>query len=324
MDDLPRRLVLFVHIGSIPIVVGLIGRDALVEVRDGGEVLQVEELFFDGPVDGFDVAVVAPGPDGDSFMDTVKSLNGFLEAVSGLILSPTADEFGAVVGLDFHALQRDTTVPQMVQEDLGEQAGVVGGLFVGIGQEHHSGADFAGGVLVFWQSKGLHLGPVVGDIPEFFGIDGQLPEELPVLLDLGQVLLFLVLFSPFMDQAEVFQDPADGLMGTGQLMFEDQPSGPHEGESFSQANDLLFQGPGDLVGTEFGDPGQFVESGQTVFTVTSEPFSDGPWGGMEGPGGGLDALLSGEKDQAEAKIELVSGLFHAYNLFSKAERFCDH
>jgi len=104
-------------------------------------------------------------------------------------------------------------------------------------------------------------------------------------------------------------------------MLEDQPSGAHEGKSLSQADDLLFQGSGDLMGAGFGDAGQIVEPGQTVLSVPSEPFPDGLGGGPEGPCGGFDALLTGEPDQTEAKIELVGGLFHAYNLFSKAEGF---
>jgi len=295
-----------------------------VEVPDGGEVLQVEEFGFDGSVDGFDIAVVAPGPDGDSFVDGSETLDGFLEAIAGAILPVAADEFGAVVGLDFDPLQVNPTGLQMVQEEVGEQAGVVGGFFPGIGQEHHAGADFPGGELDVGQAQGLHLGPVMGDILEVFGIDGQLPKELPVLFDFGQVFLFLMLLSSFLNQSIVLQDATDGLMGTGQRVFEDQPPGSHEGESFSQADNLLFQGTGDLMGTGFGDAGQFVESGQAVLVVPAEPFSDGPGGGVEGPGGGLDAFLAGEPDQAEAKIELVSGLFHAYNLFSKAEGFCDH
>jgi hypothetical protein len=98
-------LVVFIHVGSDPIVVGLIGGHPLVEVSEGDEVLQVEEFGFDGGVDGLDIAVVAPGPDGDSFVDGSEPLDGLFESIPGTILPVAADEFGTVVGLDLHALE---------------------------------------------------------------------------------------------------------------------------------------------------------------------------------------------------------------------------
>ena len=64
----------------------------------------------------------------------------------------------------------------MVAEDLNKQTGIRGGLLIGIGQEHQPAANFSGGELVFGQLQGFHLGPVMGDILQILGIDGNLAQ----------------------------------------------------------------------------------------------------------------------------------------------------
>jgi len=73
------------------------------EVFEAGKVFEIKELPFNGTVDGFNVAVIAPGPIGNPFVATAESLYGFLEAIPRAVLTIAADEFRAVVGLAFQA-----------------------------------------------------------------------------------------------------------------------------------------------------------------------------------------------------------------------------
>ena len=232
-DDLPRREIVFVHIGSQEVVPGLVGADALVEVSEVLEVFKVEELVFDGAVDGFYIAVVAPGLDGDPFMDGFEPLDSGAEAIAFAVLSCASDELCAVVGLEADALGIDPAVSKMLADDGSEETGIDGGLFACIAQEHQAGAYLASGELVFGQIQGLHLRPVMRDVLKIFGIDGELAQEFPSFFDLSKGGLSFVLLEPFGGQSMLFEDTADGLVAWGQSVHELQTFCAHEGIFFA-------------------------------------------------------------------------------------------
>jgi len=62
------------------------------EISDTLEVLQVIKLIFNRSMYRLDIAVIAPGSDGDSFVSAAKRLDGLFEAVTGSILSEAAYE----------------------------------------------------------------------------------------------------------------------------------------------------------------------------------------------------------------------------------------
>jgi len=69
MHDLPGGLILFIHIHPDEVIVSLVRRNPLMEIFETGEILKIKEFFFDSTVDGFNVAVIAPCPIGNAFMD---------------------------------------------------------------------------------------------------------------------------------------------------------------------------------------------------------------------------------------------------------------
>ena len=294
------------------------------EVSNGREVFQVKKLLLDRPVHGLDIAVITPGFDRDTFVPGPESLHDGSKPIPRFILSKAADELRAVIGLNFQFPHVDAAGLQMAAQKPGKQTGIVSGFLVGIGQEHHAAADLTGGKLIARQAQGLPLRPVMGDIDQVLGIYRKLSKQLPVPFDMGQVLFLLVLFSSFLDQAIVFEDPADGLMGARQAVLSDQPTGPHEGISCSQGYDLPLEGGRDLVRTGFGNPWQFLQTGQTFLPEAAQPLADGLRRGLKRPGGRLDAVLLGESDHPQAQFKLVSFVFHAYNLFIESKRFTEH
>lgn len=56
------------------------------------EILDVIELILNGPVNGLDVTVVAPGPHWNSFVLATETFNGFLKAIPGPVLPEAAYE----------------------------------------------------------------------------------------------------------------------------------------------------------------------------------------------------------------------------------------
>jgi hypothetical protein len=69
MDDLPGGLILFIHIHPDEVIVSLIGSNPLMKVFEAGKVFEIKKLQFNGTVNGLDIAVIAPGPIGNAFMD---------------------------------------------------------------------------------------------------------------------------------------------------------------------------------------------------------------------------------------------------------------
>ena len=62
------------------------------EVFDGLKIFDIEELFFNGIVYGFDIAVVAPSFYRDSLMDGLEALNYFFKTIPCFVLPVAADE----------------------------------------------------------------------------------------------------------------------------------------------------------------------------------------------------------------------------------------
>ena len=294
------------------------------KIPNRGKGFQVKELLFNRSVYRLHIAVVAPGPIGDAFVGGAESFHRGAKPIPRFILPIAADELRAVIGLEFQGLQIDSAGLQVVGQQPGKQTGVVGGFLLGIGQEHHAAADFAGGKLVPRQPEGLPLRPGMGNIRQVLGIHRNLSKQPPAAFDAGQVFFLLMRFSSFLDQPMVPQHPADRLMGTGQTMLVHQPTSPHKGISFSQGHDPAFEGGRDLVGTGFGDSRQFLQAGQAFLPVAVQPLANSFGGGLEGPGGRLDSLLQGESDQTQPQFKLVSSVLHPYNLFRESKWFTVH
>jgi len=123
--------VVFVHVGSQQIIPGLIGSNTLMKILQAGKIFQIVELIFDSTMNGLHVAVVAPGLDGNAFVNGSQASHGLFEAVAGAVLAGAADELRAVVGLELQGFKVDPAGFQVTGDDPGEQAGVGRGFFLG-------------------------------------------------------------------------------------------------------------------------------------------------------------------------------------------------
>jgi len=151
----------------------------------------------------------------------------------------------------------------------------------------------------------------MGDILQFLGIDGKLSQELPMPFYVPQVLFAFLFLISFFDQIVFPQDPANGFMGTGQVVFPFQGFGPHKGILFPQPHHLLFEGWRSFMGAMEGDPRQFVQAAQAFLAVAGEPFPHGLSRGAERPGGGFDSLRPGIADHFQPQIEFIRLMFHS-------------
>jgi len=151
----------------------------------------------------------------------------------------------------------------------------------------------------------LHLGPILGDIVEVFGVGRDLLEQRPGFFECGQVLFLLVLATAAMNQAVVAQDALDGGVTQGQVPFALQAAGTESGQLTTQRDHPRGPFAPDLVGAGVGGARDFLQALQALRLIASSPLAHGRDGGEEGAGGGLDPVLTGMRDQAEAVIKSV-------------------
>src|SRR5260370_3929989 len=119
--------------------------------------------------------------------------------MTGAIMA--ADELGTVVGLPDQIAQRDAATIEVLLNAGGEDGTGGGGTALGKGPEQQAAAHFAGGVFDRREIEDLGLGPVAGDIVEVLGIGGDMLEDPPKGLDLGEVLFGLIFALAVLKQA---------------------------------------------------------------------------------------------------------------------------
>jgi len=105
------------------------------KILDMGKVFQVEKFGFNGRVYRLDITVIAPGARRDPFMHRSESGDDRFDSVSGSVSPVAANKFRAIIRLCFHAFQLDSTVFQMLTNNLSKQAGIVRTFFIGIAQK---------------------------------------------------------------------------------------------------------------------------------------------------------------------------------------------
>lgn len=85
LNDLPRRETSLVRVGASQVEVELIERGFGEELRAAAEGLQVVELVFDQPVDGFDVARIGVSGGRDAIMLGAEVSDGGREVAVGTV-----------------------------------------------------------------------------------------------------------------------------------------------------------------------------------------------------------------------------------------------
>jgi hypothetical protein len=85
VNDLPRRETSLVRVGASQVEVELIERGFGEELRAAAEGLQVIELVFDQPVDGFDVALIGVSGGRDAIVLGAEVSDGGREVAAGTV-----------------------------------------------------------------------------------------------------------------------------------------------------------------------------------------------------------------------------------------------
>ena len=151
---------------------------------------------------------------------------------------------------------------QVYRQLFGQKGGVAFGQFIGIAGEAGAGDGFADGVLETGQVEVGHLRPIMRNILEIFGVDGELAEEFPVAFDRAQLFFGGGFLFPRPYQLMRSKDAGDGVMAAGQSKFPLETFGAEAGLA-AELDDLAFQPPGDLVGRPFGAATAFHQGGQS-------------------------------------------------------------
>lgn len=198
----------------------------------------------------------------------------------------------------------------MVDEDLGEEGGVLEAAFVGEAEELDAGDDLTGGVLKARQAKASHLRPVFWDVREVFGVDIDLLEEPPLGLEGSEVVFGLMFFSFNPYQVFLAPDSADGLERDGQTEVPFDPLGAEGRQASFEFDGFLSLGRVDFSGRVLGGA---ALRGQALFGAwlpAAEPLAHGLGGGFKGSCGWFDAVLRGKADQTIAEFDGVFTLRH--------------
>ena len=170
------------------------------------------------------------------------------------------------------------------------------------------------------QFEALHLGPVVGDVEEGFGVGLDSLKGLVAGLYLSQVVFLLAFLSSLFRQAVLADDARDGSQGglEAKVLFE--PLGAEVGLP-PCLEDLFFMMGGGFVGTGFGSPRKFLEARGALLLESSEPEPHGVPGAGEVPGRGADAACPGKlADFEPEEIFVVFGADHLVIWKSRQDR----
>lgn len=183
VDDLPWRLALLVRVRACEVEPELVGEGFVEEVGEAAEGLDLVELVLDEAVSGLDVGLVGVGAGRDGVVSGAGVLDGPGEGAVVLGV-PGADELRAVVGLEAATVELDAAGGEVLGEPFDPEGRVSQGAFEGVGEELRAADDITGGVLHEGQTMPLDLRPQLGDVVEVLGVDVDLLEQLPPLLDL--------------------------------------------------------------------------------------------------------------------------------------------
>ena len=234
-----------------------------------------------------------------------------------------------MVGLPGQAGEVHAVAGQMDGELFGQESGVGLGKLVGIAGEARAGDRFARGVLEAGQFEAGHLGPVMGDVLQIFGVGGKLAEEFPMAFDVAQMLFGEGLFLAGAGELVSAEDAGDGVVADGEVELVLEAFGPEAG-LLAELDDLPFHSGGGLMGAVLGAAAQLGQSGRFARDVAAQPFADGVAGAAEFAGGGLEAIGFGESDELLMQpvaiglhaIEVKVGAVHAGRMTRLAPRCC--
>ncbi len=219
-----------------------------------------------------------------------------------------ADEFGPVVGLPDQVAERDAATVEVLLNAGGEDGTGGGRAALGKGPEQQSAAHFASGVLDGGQSEGLGLRPVAGNIVEILGVGGDLLEDAPGGLDVGEVLFALIFTLTFFDQTVRTPDALQRTMAEREIELANEAASAEGKQPLAQSNDLLLDGGGSFAGLVMGSAGDFDEAARALLLITAQPLAHGGDGGLKQTGRGFDAALPSRLHQTQAMIVGVSHL----------------
>jgi len=226
---LPGGLIFFVGVGSCEVEVQLVGVDFGEELAAAAELFQVEKFIFFEAVHGFHVALIGVGGGRDEHMLAIAE--GRREI---------AFELATIVGLPDQIAQRDAVAIQMLLNACGEDRTGGGTALLSEGPEQQAAAHFARGVLDGRQAELLSLRPVAWDIVEILRIRADLLEQRPLRFDVREVLLALIFFLSFFQQAVRAPDAFQGAMADGQIELADKAAGTEREQGSAQFDDALL------------------------------------------------------------------------------------
>lgn len=150
----------------------LVGGRGGEEVRGVVETFQIEELGFDRGVAAFDIGI---GVGVGRRVEAVSGADGREGAVKtvGTVVDGVAVELGAEVGADDQLGEVEAVRGEVGQHALERERGVGFREFAGVAQEERAERFAANGVLEAGHAGLLHLGEVVGNVVEVFGVHLQ-------------------------------------------------------------------------------------------------------------------------------------------------------
>ena len=108
------------------------------------------------------------------------------------IVTVTANELGAMVGLPNQVAERDAAPVQVLLNAGGEDGAGGSRTALGKGPEQQAAAHFAGRLFDARQIESLGLRPVARNVVEILGVSGDLLKDAPGGLDMGEVLFALI------------------------------------------------------------------------------------------------------------------------------------
>jgi len=308
LDDLPWAEILFVRVGADEVEVELVSEGLGEEIAAAGERFEVEELVFDEAMNGFDVALESVSGGRNADVLTVAERSGKAGAMAAPIVA--ADELGAVVGLPDEIAQRDAAAIEVLLNAGGEDGTGSGGAALGEGPEQQSAAHVAGRVLDGGQSEGLGLRPVAGDIIEVLGVGGDLLQDAPGGLDVGQILFALIFALAFFEETVLAPDAFQGAMAEGKIELANEAACAEGVQLLTESDHLLFDIGGSFAGLMMRGAREFDQTARALPLKAAQPLAHGGNGGLEQPCRGFDAALAGTVDQAQAMIVGVTHFTH--------------
>ena len=324
-EDLQRALPFLAAVFAHEVEVRPVGVGFGKKLGGAAESLQVQELIFDEAMDRFDVALPGVAFGGYEAVIGSEQAHGGGQAALLLVFL----ELASIVGLPDQAGEIDAMKSQVGGELFGHEDGVTFGEFVGVGGKAGAGDDFARCVLEAGQAVAHHLGPVVGDILQVFGVGGDLAKESPLSFDGAELFFGGGFFLARTGQPMGANDAGGRIVTDLQVKLLHETLGAEAG-LLAQLDDLALQGGRSFVRAGFGGAGNFRQRRRFAGNVSAQPFANGVARSGELTRRGFNPVLASKGDDLLMKpmavdahaIQFKVGAVHPRMMAENFSRRC--